>query len=258
MDFPQLTITFLGTGTSTGIPMIACPCRVCHSENEKDKRLRSSIRIESAQTTLVVDTTPDFRQQMLRLENKKLDAILYTHPHKDHTGGLDDVRAYNFFQRKPMDLYANALTAEALRRDYAYAFSDHRYPGIPELNMITIDETPFVVGNIPVIPIRVWHHKMPVYAYRFGNFTYITDANRIEDLEMEKIKGSEIIVINALREEDHISHFTLKQAVELVEQLKIPRAYFTHISHQLGKHDEVNKKLPAHISLAYDGLQVSL
>lgn len=258
MDFPQLTITFLGTGTSTGIPMIACPCRVCHSENEKDKRLRSSIRIESAGTTLVVDTTPDFRQQMLRLENKKLDAILYTHPHKDHTGGLDDVRAYNFFQRKPMDVYANALTAEALRRDYAYAFSDHRYPGIPELNMITIDETPFVVGNIPVIPIRVWHHKMPVYAYRFGNFTYITDANRIEDLEMEKIKGSEIIVINALREEDHISHFTLKQAVELVEQLKIPRAYFTHISHQLGKHDEVNKKLPAHISLAYDGLQVSL
>lgn len=258
MDFPQITITFLGTGTSTGIPMIACPCRVCHSENEKDKRLRSSIRIESAGTTLVVDTTPDFRQQMLRLENKKLDAILYTHPHKDHTGGLDDVRAYNFFQRNPMDLYANALTAEALRRDYAYAFSDHRYPGIPELNMITIDETPFIVGNIPVIPIRVWHHKMPVYAYRFGNFTYITDANRIEDSEMEKIKGSEIIVINALREEDHISHFTLKQAVELVEQLKIPQAYFTHISHQLGKHDEVNKKLPAHISLAYDGLQVSL
>ncbi len=258
MDFPQLTITFLGTGTSTGIPMIACPCRVCHSENEKDKRLRSSIRIESAETTLVVDTTPDFRQQMLRLENKKLDAILYTHPHKDHTGGLDDVRAYNFFQHKPMDLFANALTSEALRRDYAYAFSDHRYPGIPELNMITIDETPFVVGNIPVIPIRVWHHKMPVYAYRFGNFTYITDANRIEDSEMEKIKGTEIIVINALREEDHISHFTLKQAVELVEQLKIPRAYFTHISHQLGKHDEVNKKLPAHISLAYDGLQVSL
>lgn len=258
MDFPQITITFLGTGTSTGIPMIACPCRVCHSENEKDKRLRSSIRIESAGTTLVVDTTPDFRQQMLRLENKKLDAILYTHPHKDHTGGLDDVRAYNFFQRNPMDLYANALTAEALRRDYAYAFSDHSYPGIPELNMITIDETPFIVGNIPVIPIRVWHHKMPVYAYRFGNFTYITDANRIEDSEMEKIKGSEIIVINALREEDHISHFTLKQAVELVEQLKIPQAYFTHISHQLGKHDEVNKKLPAHISLAYDGLQVSL
>ncbi|MEO7210552.1 MAG: MBL fold metallo-hydrolase [Chitinophagaceae bacterium] len=258
MDFPELTITFLGTGTSTGIPMIACPCRVCHSENEKDKRLRSSIRIESAGTTLVVDTTPDFRQQMLRLENTKLDAILYTHPHKDHTGGLDDVRAYNFFQRKPMDLYANALTTEALRRDYAYAFSDHRYPGIPELNMITIDESPFVVGNIPVIPIRVWHHKMPVYAYRFGNFTYITDANRIEDSEMEKIKGSEIIVINALREEDHISHFTLKQAVELVEQLKIPRAYFTHISHQLGKHDEVNKKLPAHISLAYDGLQISL
>ena len=157
-----------------------------------------------------------------------------------------------------MDLYANALTAEALRRDYAYAFSDHRYPGIPELNLVTIDESPIIIGNIPVIPIQVWHHKMPVYAFRFGNFTYITDANRVDNDEMEKIKGSEVIVINALREEDHISHFTLQQAVDLVEHLKIPKAYFTHISHQLGRHDEVNKKLPAHISLAYDGLQISI
>ncbi len=238
--------------------MIACPCRVCQSANEKDKRLRSSIRVQSATTTIVVDTTPDFRQQMLRIENKKLDAVIFTHPHKDHTGGLDDVRAYNFFSRKAMDLYANSLTVEAIRRDYAYAFSDHRYPGIPELNLITIDESPFMIGDIPVQPIQVWHHKMPVYAYRFGNFTYITDANRIEAEEKEKIIGSEIIVINALREEAHISHFTLQEAVDLVEELKIPKAYFTHISHQLGRHDEVNKKLPPHISLAYDGLQVSI
>ena len=258
MSKTPLTITFLGTGTSTGIPMIACGCRVCTSTDSKDKRLRSSILVQSATTTFVVDTTPDFRTQMLRINNKDLDAVLFTHPHKDHTAGLDDVRAYNFFSGKTMDVFANSLTEEALKREFAYAFSDKRYPGVPELNLITIDETPFTIGDIEVIPIVVWHYKMPVYAFRFGNFTYITDANRIDKNEKEKIKGSEVLVVNALRKEEHISHFTLQEAVDLVNELKVPQGYFTHISHQLGKHEEVNKTLPPHIRLAYDGLKISI
>ena len=236
--------------------MIACSCRVCTSADEKDKRLRSSILVQSSTTTIVVDTTPDFREQMLRINNKKLDAVLFTHPHKDHTAGLDDVRAYNFFSGKTMDVYANSLTEEALKREFAYAFSDKRYPGIPDINLITIDETPFVIGDIEIVPIVVWHYKMPVYAFRFGNFTYITDANRIE--EKEKIKGSQVLVVNALRKEEHISHFTLQEAVNLVNELNVTQGYFTHISHQLGKHEEINKTLPSHIRLAYDGLKISI
>jgi phosphoribosyl 1,2-cyclic phosphate phosphodiesterase len=251
-------ITFLGTGTSTGVPMIACPCEVCASANPKDKRLRTSILVQSEETTFVVDTTPDFRQQMLRINNKKLDAVLFTHPHKDHTAGLDDVRAYNFFSHQAMEVYANSLTEEALKREFAYVFSDKRYPGIPEINLNTIDETDFFIGDIKVIPIRVWHYKMPVYGFRFGNFTYITDANRIDESEKEKIRGSKVLVLNALRKEDHISHFTLQQAVDLVQELEIPAAYFTHISHQLGRHDEVNAVLPEGIQLAYDGLKISI
>jgi phosphoribosyl 1,2-cyclic phosphate phosphodiesterase len=258
VSYPSLTITFLGTGTSTGIPMIACSCRVCTSADEKDKRLRSSILVQSSTTTIVVDTTPDFREQMLRINNKKLDAVLFTHPHKDHTAGLDDVRAYNFFSGKTMDVYANSLTEEALKREFAYAFSDKRYPGIPDINLITIDETPFVIGDIEIVPIVVWHYKMPVYAFRFGNFTYITDANRIEEKEKEKIKGSQVLVVNALRKEEHISHFTLQEAVNLVNELNVTQGYFTHISHQLGKHEEINKTLPSHIRLAYDGLKISI
>lgn len=238
--------------------MIGCDCRVCTSPDEKDKRLRSSILVQSATTTFVVDTTPDFRQQMLRINNKKLDAVLFTHPHKDHIAGLDDVRAYNFFSHRAMDIYANSLTEEALKREFAYAFADKRYPGIPEINLITIDEMPFFIGDIQVMPIVVWHYKMPVYAFRFGNFTYITDANRIDEDEKEKIKGSEVLVVNALRREEHLSHFTLQEAVNLVNELNVPQGYFTHISHQLGKHEETNAALPQHIRLAYDGLQISI
>ena len=204
----------------------------------------------------MVDTTPDFRYQMLRINNRRLDAVVYTHPHKDHLAGLDDIRAYNYFTKKPMDIYANTLTEEALRRDYYYAFSDTRYPGVPELNLITIDEHPFFVGDIPVLPIEVWHYKMPVFGFRFGDFTYITDANRIEASEKEKIRGSKILVLNALRKENHLSHFTLDEAVALAQELAVPQVYFTHISHQLGLHEQINKELPSHIQLAYDGLQV--
>lgn len=237
--------------------MVACSCEVCTSSNPKDKRLRSSILVESAATSFVVDTTPDFRYQMLRLNIKKLDAVLFTHPHKDHIAGLDDVKAFNFFSGKAMEVYANSLTEEALKREFAYVFADKKYPGIPEINLNTIDASPFMIGDIPVIPIMVWHLKMPVLAFRFGKFTYITDANRIEDAEREKIKGSEAMVVNALRHKEHISHFSLSEAIQLVHDLKVPNGYFTHISHQLGLHNEVSKELPAGISLAYDGLELS-
>jgi phosphoribosyl 1,2-cyclic phosphate phosphodiesterase len=238
--------------------MIGCDCSVCTSINPNDKRLRSSVLIQSAQTSLVVDTTPDFRYQMLRINNRRLDAVVYTHPHKDHLAGLDDIRAYNYFNKKPMDIYANTLTEEALRRDYYYAFSDTRYPGVPELNLITIDHQPFFVGDIPVLPIEVWHYKMPVFGFRFGDFTYITDANRIEESEKEKIRGSKILVLNALRKENHLSHFTLDEAVALAKELNIPQVYFTHISHQLGLHETINRELPSHMQLAFDGLQLQL
>lgn len=254
----SIKIQFLGTGTSTGIPMIGCDCQVCKSSNIKDNRLRSSILVQSATTTLVVDTTPDFRYQMLRTNTKHLDAVVYTHPHKDHMAGLDDIRAFNFFSQKPMDIYANSLTEEAVRRDFYYAFAETKYPGVPELNLITIDETPFFIGDIPVQPILVYHHKMPVYGYRFGDFTYITDANRIEPEQLEKIRGSKVLVLNALRKEDHISHFTLQEAVDIAMELAIPEVYFTHISHQLGLNDSINQELPPHIKLAFDGQVISL
>ena len=234
--------------------MIGCSCKVCTSTDKKDKRLRSSILVESENTTIVVDTTPDFRYQMLRAGLKKLDAVLFTHPHKDHIAGLDDVRAFNYFQQKPMELYANSLTEEAIKREFAYAFSDKKYPGIPNINLNTIDESPFIVGDIPIVPILVWHLKMPVLGFRFGRFTYITDANKIDDDEKAKIKGSDLMVLNALRKESHISHFTLNEAVSIVQELDVPGGYFTHISHQLGRHEDINAELPKGIALAYDNL----
>ena len=220
----------------------------------RDKRLRSSILVQSPSTTIVVDTTPDFRFQMLREKVRKLDAVIFTHPHKDHLAGLDDVRAYNFFQRKAMDLYANEMTQESIVREFPYAFADHRYPGIPELRLNRIDKDPFTIGDITVIPIQVWHMKMPVLGFRFGNFTYITDANRIEDDQREKIRGSEQIVLNALRHEKHVSHFSLDEAIEEVQQTGVPQAWFTHISHQLGRHSDISPTLPSGMQLAYDGL----
>ncbi len=237
--------------------MIGCDCEVCISIDSKDNRLRSSILVQSPDTSFVVDTTPDFRYQMLRTQTRKLDAVLFTHPHKDHIAGLDDIRAYNYFQQKPMQLYANQLTDEAIRRDFYYAFNDAKYPGIPQLINNIIDETAFSIGDVNIQPILVWHLKMPVYGYRMGNFTYITDANRIDAEEREKIKGSKVLVVNALRTEKHISHFTLDEAIELALEVEAEQVYFTHISHQLGRHEDVSKKLPQHIRLAFDGLQIS-
>lgn len=238
--------------------MIACDCEVCTSADKKDKRLRPSIMVQSARTTIVVDTTPDFRYQMLREKVKNVDAILFTHPHKDHIAGLDDVRAFNFFSRKKMEVFANSLTEEALKREFGYAFADKTYPGIPEINLNTITHDPFFIGDISIVPIQVWHLKMPVLGFRFGKFTYVTDANRIDDAEKEKIKGSEIFVVNALRKQTHVSHFSLGEAIDLVEELHIPAVYLTHISHQLGLHRVVEAELPAHIHLAYDGLVLNI
>jgi phosphoribosyl 1,2-cyclic phosphate phosphodiesterase len=258
MGYPSLKITFLGTGTSSGVPMIGCDCEVCTSTNKKDKRLRSSILVESQNTRLVVDATPDFRYQMLRACVKHLDGIIFTHPHKDHVAGLDDVRAFNFFSGNPMDIYANEMTQEVLIREFPYAFADTKYPGVPEIRLNTIAFDEFNVGDIKVTPILVWHMKMPVLGFRFGDFTYITDANRIDQPEKEKIAGSKIIVLNALRREKHISHFTLEEAVNEVQQMKIPQGYFTHISHQLGKHDDVNAELPPGLSLGWDKLEINI
>ena len=252
MHCPPLKITFLGTGTSSGVPMIACPCPVCSSTDAKDKRLRSSILVESETTSIVVDTTPDFRYQMLRSEVKKLDAVLFTHPHKDHVAGLDDIRAYNYFQKQAMKVFANPLTQDALKKEFSYIFSEFKCPGIPDINLFDIGNEPFIIGDIPVIPFTVWHLKMPVLGFRFGDFTYITDANRIDEAEKAMISGSKTIVLNALRHEKHISHFNLQEAVDLVQELNIPQAYFTHISHQLGKHEDINPILPPGIRLAYD------
>lgn len=238
--------------------MIACDCAVCTSRDKKDKRLRSSILVQSHNTAFVVDTTPDFRYQMLRENVKHLDAVLFTHPHKDHIAGLDDVRAFNFFQEQPMQVYANQMTNDALMREFAYAFADKKYPGVPNLELNTIGIEEFLIGDVPIIPVQVWHLKMPVFGFRFGDFTYITDANRIDEAEKEKIKGSKILVVNALRNEKHISHYNLDEAVQLVRELNIPTAYFTHISHQLGKHKEIEKRLPEGIHLGYDGLVIEI
>ena len=234
--------------------MVACPCEVCASRDPKDKRLRSSILLQSAFTTVVIDTTPDFRYQMLRAGIRRLDAVVYTHPHKDHLAGLDDVRAYNFFQHRAMPLYANAMTRESIVREFPYAFAEVKYPGIPDLELHHIDRDPFTIGDITFTPIQVWHMKMPVLGFRIGDFTYITDANRIDDDEKEKIRGSHQIVLNALRHEKHLSHFSLREAIAEVGELGIPEAWFTHISHQLGKHADIEPTLPANRHLAYDGL----
>ena len=248
------TIEFLGTGTSSGVPMIACQCIVCSSKNKKDNRLRSSILIKSEKTVVVVDTTPDFRYQMLRSNVNHVDAILFTHSHKDHIAGLDDIKAYNFISQRPMSLFANTETCDALRRDFYYAFADKKYPGIPQLDLNLVEDEPFSVMDIDFMPIKVKHLNMDVHGYRFGDFTYITDANHIDDSEKEKIKGTQVLVINALRKEKHLSHFTLQEAIDLATELEIPTTYFTHLSHQMGLHDEVSASLPKGMFLAYDGL----
>jgi len=252
----SIKVTFLGTGTSQGVPMIACGCRVCTSTDTRDKRLRSSILIETAKTRLVIDSGPDFRQQLLREKTKKLDAVVFTHEHKDHIAGLDEIKAFNFLNKMRMPVYATPRVQEALKREFAYIFSDVKYPGIPEVDLFEFDTETFHVGDIVVDPINVMHYKLPVKGFRVNDFAYVTDANFIPETEKEKLKNLDVLVLNALRREPHISHFTFEEAINMVKELKPKKAYFTHISHQLGLHTELNKELPHNIELAIDGLQL--
>lgn len=251
-----MTITFLGTGTSQGVPVIACNCEVCTSADPRDNRLRSSILIEGEGKTIVIDSGPDFRYQMLRANVQHLDAIVFTHEHKDHIAGLDDIRAFNYRQKAPIDIYANLRVQKALQKEFHYVFQDFIYPGIPEITMHTIDLNPFKIGNIGFIPIEVLHYKLPVLGFRINDFTYITDAKTISEVEKEKIKGSKTLVINALQKQTHISHFTLDEAIAFAEEIGAEKTYFTHISHRLGRHQDIEKELPDGIELAYDGLKL--
>ncbi len=253
-----MKITFLGTGTSQGIPLISCTCPVCTSPNKKDNRLRSSILIEINGTNIVIDSGPDFRYQMLRAKVNKLDAIIFTHGHKDHIAGLDDIRAYNHFEQKPIPLYANEETQDALRREYSYIFNNITYPGIPQVDMYTINGSDsFSINGINITPIKVLHYKMEVLGFRIGDFTYITDANYIAPEELAKVNGSKALVLNALRHEKHISHYTLSEAIEIAQSVDVKDTYFTHISHQLGLHDVEDSELPEGIHLSYDGLELN-
>ena len=253
-----MKITFLGTGTSQGVPLIACKCEVCTSTNVKDKRLRSSIMVETSTTTIVIDTGPDFRQQMLREQVEQLDAVVFTHEHKDHIAGLDDVRAFNFINGKHIEVYATSRVQAAIKREFAYIFAEDKYPGIPLINLNEIDLAPFQIKDIKLNPIEVMHYKMPVLGFRIADFTYITDAKSISEKEKEKMKGSKVLVLNALRREEHISHFTFQEAIDLAQELNVEQAYFTHISHQLGLYEQVSDELPSNIFLAYDGLKLIL
>ena len=253
-----MKITFLGTGTSQGVPVIACNCEACVSNDKKDKRLRTSILIEESDNTLIIDTGPDFRQQMLSENVKKLDAVLYTHEHRDHIAGLDDIRAYNHLQKKAMDIYAENRVARALKYEFPYIFSENRYPGAPEVALHIIDNRDFFINGIKICPIRVMHYKLPVLGYRMGDFAYITDANFIPEEEKEKLIGVKHLVINALRREKHISHFALCESLEIINELSPRKAYLTHISHQMGLHEKLQNELPPHVTAAYDGLKVEI
>jgi phosphoribosyl 1,2-cyclic phosphate phosphodiesterase len=253
-----LKLTFLGTGTSQGVPVIACDCEVCQSVDFHDKRLRSSVHIEVDGLSLVIDTGPDFRQQMLRERIKRLDAVIFTHEHKHHTAGLDDIRSFNFLQQMDMPVYASTEVITQLKREFSYIFADHKYPGVPLVDVKLLDGKPFTIGQTAITPINVMHFKLPVFGFRIGDFTYITDANYISDEEKEKIKGSKVLVLNALQKAPHISHFTLDEAIALAQELKADQTYFTHISHKLGTHRDVSAQLPENIYLAYDGQQLTL
>jgi len=249
-------ITFLGTGTSQGVPVIACECPICKSDDMKDKRLRASLLVETAVNTIVIDAGPDFRQQMLTAGVKKLDAILLTHEHKDHIAGMDDLRAFNYKSQAAIDIYAEERVQGAVRKEYAYVFSENHYPGVPKMELHNITNYNFEIRGDLIIPLRIFHYRLPILGFRIGDMAYITDANYIPEETREKLIGVKYLVINALRKEKHISHFSLGEALDLIKEVSPRKAYITHIGHQMGKHAEVNRELPVNVTLAWDGLQV--
>jgi phosphoribosyl 1,2-cyclic phosphate phosphodiesterase len=247
-------ITFLGTGTSQGVPVIACECFTCTSSDPRDKRLRTSLLLETESATLVFDAGPDFRQQMLREHVTKLDSIILTHEHKDHIAGMDDVRAFNYKSRDAIDIYSEERVQKAIKKEYSYVFSEYQYPGVPKMRLNDIPEHKFNVAGVDIIPVRVFHYRLPVYGFRVGNFAYITDANYIPEESKEKLYGVKYLVINALRKEQHISHFSLREAIDFIREISPKKAFITHISHQMGCHADVTVELPGGIYLAWDGL----
>lgn len=254
----MIRLTFLGTGTSQGVPMIGCDCRVCRSEDTHDKRLRSAAMIDDGQTRIIIDCGPDFRYQMLRQGVKDIDAILLTHQHTDHIIGLDDVRAFNYFCSKSIPIYATKAVAEVVRKNFDYAFAEQRYPGAPEMSLHEIKEKPFTVGSMTITPIFGLHYKLPVTGFRVGDVAYLTDFNYIAPEEIEaKLKGVRTLVINALRHEKHLSHYSLSEALAVAAKVGAERTYLTHISHQLGLHAEEQAKLPEGVWLAYDQLVIT-
>lgn len=252
-----MKVTFLGTGTSQGVPVIGCTCEICQSLDYRDKRLRSSIHIEVDGQSIVVDTGPDFRQQMLTARIQRLDFVLFTHSHKDHTAGLDDVRAFNFKQNMDMPLYGTPSVLKQLKTEYYYAFQEKKYPGTPQLQLNEIDHAPFEVNGLKITPLPVTHLHLPVLGFRIKDFSYITDANYLPDETFERLKGTKVLVLNALQKESHISHFNLEEAIAIAKQVGAERTYFTHLSHKMGLHSEVSKHLPPSIELGIDGLVIS-
>jgi phosphoribosyl 1,2-cyclic phosphate phosphodiesterase len=246
-------ITFLGTGTSQGVPVIACDCKTCLSDDYRDKRLRTSVLIEIDDTILVIDAGPDFRQQMLRENVKRLDAIILTHEHKDHISGMDDVRAFNYKSQDAIDIFAEERVQKAVRKEYSYVFAEYQYPGVPKMRLNPVNDYGFTIKGINLIPLRVFHYRLPVYGFRIGDFAYITDANYIPEETKERLFGVKYFVINALRKEKHISHFSLREAIDIVREVSPRKAFITHISHQMGLHKEVTATLPPEIMLAFDG-----
>ncbi len=239
--------------------MIACPCEVCASTDPRDKRLRVSVFIEIEGVSICIDTGPDFRQQMLREGITKLDAVLFTHEHKDHTAGLDDVRAFNFFQQRDMPIYGRTQVLVQIQQEFSYAFAEIKYPGIPRIQLNEIENSPFHIQGVEIIPIDVMHHLLPVFGFRIKDFAYITDVNFIEESEQEKLKNLEVLVLGALQKTEHPSHYTLQQAIEMAKKIGAKTTYFTHISHRMGRHETIeNENLPPSIYLAYDGLVLTL
>ncbi len=254
--FNNMIVTILGSGTSQGVPVIGCTCPVCQSKDPRDKRLRTSILIQTDAVTVAVDAGPDFRQQMLRENVTKLDAVLITHEHKDHIGGLDDLRPYIFRQQKPMTLYVDDTAMPEIKREYSYAFDEHPYPGAPTYDIHRLDETSFDIGDLHFIPIKLKHYTLTCYAFRIGNFAYVTDLSEISEKAIGKLQGVEYLVIEALQKNKHYSHLTLDEAIEISKRVGAKKTWFTHCSHSMGLAADVNRGLPDGMMLAYDGLKI--